>query len=400
MRAGSAANSRCSLKVRRSAFVRAGRAGTVGAGGGAVRGGAAPFGALSLACIHPVAETARVFAQQPVALERDRLRDDVVQERAVVAHEEQRAGKVLQQRLEQFERVDVEVVGGFVQHQHVRGLREQPGEQKAIALPAGQRGNRRASAFRREQKVAEVGDHMRAPAADFDELGAGVDRVDQGGPRVELFAQLVVVRDTEVRAAAHRAPVRFDFAQDQLQQRALARPVGSDEADPVATDHARRKVADDRPRAEVLADVNEFGHQLARPVAGVQLQVHPAETVAARRAFAAQRLEPQHAALVARPARLDALADPRLLLHEKLVGFGVDDGLVLEESRLALLIRGEIARKRQEAAAVELDDARGHGVEETAVVRDAHDGAFEVQQQLLEPRDGGEIQVIGRLVQK
>jgi len=50
--------------------------------------------------VHPVAEAARVFAQVAVALESDRLRDDIVQERAVVAHHEQRAGEVLQQRLQ------------------------------------------------------------------------------------------------------------------------------------------------------------------------------------------------------------------------------------------------------------------------------------------------------------
>ena len=236
--------------------------------------------------------------------------------------------------------------------------------------------------------------------SDLHEFGAGIDGVDQRRQRVELLAQLVEIRDMEVDALAHGSPVRLDFAQDELQQRALARAVGSDEADPVAADHARREIADQRAVAVILADGQQFGHQLARAFAGGQLQVHPAQAFAPRRAFAPQRFEPQHAALVARPACLDALANPRLFLGQHLVGLGVDHGLVFQLAGLALLVRREIARIGEQAAAVELDDARGDRVEEAPVVADAHDGAIEVLQQLLEPSDGGEVEMVRRLVQQ
>src|SRR5262249_39460911 len=53
-----------------------------------------------------------------------------------------------------------------------------------------------------------------------------------------------------------------------------------------------------------------------------------------------------------------------------------------------------------EARAAELHRDARDGIEERAVVRDDHDSAAERRDVLLEPRDGVEIEVIGRLVQK
>ena len=53
-----------------------------------------------------------------------------------MADQQQRAGKVRDQFLEQLQRVDVEVVGRLVEHQQVRGPREQPRQQQPVALAA------------------------------------------------------------------------------------------------------------------------------------------------------------------------------------------------------------------------------------------------------------------------
>ena len=86
----------------------------------------------------PIAVATHVLAPAAVAERGQHLGHDVVQERAVVAHQQQRARIVLQRLLQQFERLDVEIVGGFVHHQHVRGSREEPRQQQAIALAARQ----------------------------------------------------------------------------------------------------------------------------------------------------------------------------------------------------------------------------------------------------------------------
>ncbi len=54
----------------------------------------------------------------------------------------------------------------------------------------------------------------------------------------------------------------------------------------------------------------------------------------------------------------------------------------------------------QQLAAVELDDARRHPVQERAVVGDGDNAAAEVDQQVFEPFDRVEVQVVGRLVEQ
>ena len=85
------------------------------------------------------------------------LRHDVVEKRAVVADEQQRAGPLDELRLEQLERLEIEIVGRLVEHEHVRRPREQPGEQQPIAFAARQRLHRRLRALGRKQKIAQVG---------------------------------------------------------------------------------------------------------------------------------------------------------------------------------------------------------------------------------------------------
>ena len=51
-----------------------------------------------------------------------------------MAHQKHRAVVALQQVFQQFQGVDVEVVGGLVQHQHVGGAGKQTGQKQPVAL--------------------------------------------------------------------------------------------------------------------------------------------------------------------------------------------------------------------------------------------------------------------------
>jgi hypothetical protein len=110
--------------------------------GRAVAGGAVrsvdgdPAASRGTTLREPVAVAARVLAPHAVAFGHQRLRDDVVEERAVVAHQQQRARVRLQRLLQELERFDIEVVGRLVEHEQVGGPGEQPREQQAIALAA------------------------------------------------------------------------------------------------------------------------------------------------------------------------------------------------------------------------------------------------------------------------
>ena len=151
--------------------------------------------------------------------------------------------------------------------------------------------------------------------------------------------------------------------------------------------------------AEALGHVLELGDELARALAGIEAELDVAEALAPRGALLAQVLEPLHAAFVARAARLDALADPHFFLRPELVEAAVRDFFGGELVALARFVGGEVAGIGAQHAAIELDDARGHAVEERAVVRD-DDARRHFQQQLFEPLDAVDVEMVGRLVEQ
>ena len=55
-----------------------------------------------------------------------------------MADQEYRSFIVGEQFFKQVQGVDVQVVRGFIQHQHIGWPGEQPGEQQTVAFPAGQ----------------------------------------------------------------------------------------------------------------------------------------------------------------------------------------------------------------------------------------------------------------------
>ena len=99
---------------------------------------------------------------------------------------------------------------------------------------------------------------------------------------------------------------------------------------------------------------------------------------------------------LARAACLDTLPHPDLFLRQQLVGPGAGQRFRGQLLDLACLVGGEVARIAAQHAAVELDDARRDGVEKGAVVGDDDDAAAKALEQLFEPGDGVEVEMVGR----
>jgi hypothetical protein len=125
----------------------------------------------------------------------------VVDEGAVVADEQQRARPVDEVRLEQLERFAIEIVGRLVEHEHVHRARQQPREQKPVALAARERLDRRERALGWKEKIAQVPVDVLRPAVHRHRIVAFANGVEHRALRVELLALLVVVRNLHVRAA-------------------------------------------------------------------------------------------------------------------------------------------------------------------------------------------------------
>ena len=74
-----------------------------------------------------------------VALERQHVRRDPIQEPAIVADDHGTAGEVQQRLFERAQRIDVEIVGRLVEQQQVAAAPQQLGQMDAVALAARQR---------------------------------------------------------------------------------------------------------------------------------------------------------------------------------------------------------------------------------------------------------------------
>ena len=73
-----------------------------------------------------------------VALEREDVRRDAVEEPAVMRDHHRAAGKFEQRFLERAQRFDIEIVRRLVEQQHVAALHQRLGQMQAAALAAGQ----------------------------------------------------------------------------------------------------------------------------------------------------------------------------------------------------------------------------------------------------------------------
>src|SRR3954453_1754402 len=74
-----------------------------------------------------------------VALEREDVGGDTVQEPAIVADDDGAAGKILERLFQRPQRVDVEIVGGLVEQQQVGARLEHLRQMHAVALAARER---------------------------------------------------------------------------------------------------------------------------------------------------------------------------------------------------------------------------------------------------------------------
>ena len=177
-------------------------------------------------------------------------------------------------------------------------------------------------------------------------------------------------------------------------------PFGADESKAVAAHHAQVEITHHGATVECLGHVAQFRHQLARALAGIDVELDVAQPLAPRVAVASQLLQPFHAAFVARASRLDALADPDLFLRPELVELAVEHGFLGQLLRLASLVRRVVAGVRTQHAAIEFDDARGDPVEERAVVRDDDGGRAARDEQVLEPFDAVDVEVVRGFVEQ
>ena len=91
---------------------------------------------LRTTVLHPVRISADILMPLTVSFCREHLRHGVIEEAAVMRHKDQSAGIIFQNLLEEFKRVDIEVVRRFVKHEEVGGQCEEPRKQQPVSFAA------------------------------------------------------------------------------------------------------------------------------------------------------------------------------------------------------------------------------------------------------------------------
>ncbi len=329
------------------------------------------------------------------AADLDDLRGELVHEVAVVGDEDERAAVVLEGLEEDLLRVEVEVVGGLVEEEDVRGLQEHLGEGEAVALAAGEDGDLLVDVVPLEEEAAEDrpehGAH-RDGARRGHLLEDGARRVEDGG-----LVLGEVVEDDLVAEEADALVGPVDAGEDPHQRR-LAGPVRAHEGDAVAAlDHEVQvaqddvlavgladalQLEDDAPRPRRLGELEADLLPLGRDLDAVDLveELDPALDLLRLRGRVAEAVDEGL-------GLLDLLALPAVRLAQPLHPGGVLD----EVARVVPVVVGE-------GLEAHLGDALDRRVEEVAVVGDEDDRAGVVGQVLLEPVARRKVEVVRGLV--
>ena len=213
-------------------------------------------GVLAVAPLE-VRDVLLVVALEPhhlrVALEGEDVRRDAVEEPAIVRDHHGAAGKAQQRLLQRAQRLDVQIVGGLIEQQHVAAGAQHLGEVHAVALAAGELADQLLLLRALEVEAADVAARGRLVVADLDHVEAAGDLLPDGLLVIERLARLVDVGQAHRRADADLAGIGCFGAGEHAEQRGLAGAVRADDADDAAARQVEAEVVDQQPLAVALA---------------------------------------------------------------------------------------------------------------------------------------------------
>ena len=221
-----------------------------------------------------VAEVALEPRHLAVALEREHVGGDAVEEPAVVG-DDHRAARELEQRLfERAQRVDVEVVGRLVEQQHVAAHQQRLGEMQPVALATREIADALLLVGALEVEAGDVRAAVHLAVADLHEVDAAGDLLVDGLVGVERLPRLVDVRELHRGADLQRTAVGLLLADEHAEQRGLARAVGADDADDAAGRQREVEVFDEEPIAVALGDLVGLDDEVAETRARRDRDLH------------------------------------------------------------------------------------------------------------------------------
>ena len=293
---------------------------------------------------------------------------------------------------------DVQVVRGFVEHEHVAALGQGLGQVQTTTLTTGEVFHQLLLVVAFEVEAADVGAAGHHELAHGDVVQTAGDVFPHGLVAFQAFAALVHKSQLGGLTHGDAAAVGRLNALDHAEQGGLARAVGADDAADGTGGQLEAELVHEQAVAKALGNVLKFndlrtqalGHGNEDLVGLVALLVFDV----------AQLFEARHAGLALGLAAFGVAAHPlQFFLHG--LGAGVFALLFLGQALFFLLEPvGVVAFPWNAVATVQFQDPFSGVVQEVAVVGDGHHGARETLQELLEPMHRLGVQVVGRFVEQ
>ena len=316
-----------------------------------------------------------------------------------MGHDEHRAPEVGEDPLERLARREIEMVRRLVEDQEVRLLDREAGQREPAALPAREHAHRSEYVVAPEQEARE-----HPPGVLLTEPGGRAESLHDGLVAGELGLGLGEECDARGRCAGDEAIERRQLPDQGPNERRLPRAVGADDRDASTPLDAQRRRADD----DAVPVPHRKRRRLEDLFAGKMRRLE-APVVRGRGDRIGDPLEPGEL-LCAAAGLLRSL--PRAEAVDVLLGAGDLAGLLRRGLRLRGLPVGALARVLRIPTAVfddagraprcglERERARGHPVEEPAVVARDQDRRVLLEEEPLEPFKRREVEMVRRLVEE
>src|SRR5437870_4848369 len=322
----------------------------------------------------------------------------LVQEAAVVAHDEHHARIRPQGRRHDLLALDVEVVRRLVEDEEVVILGDELREGEARPLPAAELADPAVDRVPSEPEAAEEAPRPRLRRR---RIPHAADLLEERAGEIELLRLLREVPDLQVLAPEHGSRVRLLASDQDLEEGRLPGAVRTDEADLVPLRQLEVDVGEEEAAAVGLRDALE-AHDPRTRGARAEGEAEGARDGRRRlRRLAPHPLDPQLAGehLLVHLAGLERLDDRELALQLRLVPVALC--LPGPRDRVALHpVIGVIADVLEGAEPVDLDHLVRDRVEEELVVAREEDGRVDLLEERLDRLDRVDVHVVRRLVEQ
>ncbi len=323
---------------------------------------------------------------------------DAVQEPAVVADYQHGPGEVFQGVFQGAHGIHVQVVGRFVEQEHIGTGFEHQSEVHAIALAAGEHLHLFLLVRAGNVEARAVGPGVDFLVAEPDAVVAFADDFVHAFAGGEGFAALVHPGQLDRIAHAQASGIGLFRTRDHPEERGFARAVGADDAYNGSGRNDEVHVVHKKLVAHGFLRVFRFGHDLAKARSGrdIDFQIRGAAFGFVRK----HGFVGVDAGLAFGVTAFGCHADPVKFALQGLLAFGL--GLFFIGQAFLLLFQpgGVVALPRDAPAAIQFQNPSGHVVQKVAVVGDRDDRAGKALQVAFQPGHGLGVQMVGGFVQQ